>query len=344
MAKEVVSGTHKTGKGNWDGMHKFGSGDGTWANLHGWIQFGSIGKGKIPTALQSFYKKYNLNPCITSVKFTVDPVNYKVDWEFTIEESPDGNAYVGFSSWGGASGGYPKKSPPASHAYPNYKKEYNAAVGIKGAKVADVIDLYFPGGFRQIFFQHTWPQKYPNLPKSAGLKEGTVGVKIGPSGSPKNLPEYSGVLVQTTSVDSSADQGTSGDQPPTTDQNVEKTENAANNNNKAAADPGPTKISKIKLVKKSGPGELMGEVEKETIFGEAVFEGLQFDEPGEYVISVTTEAEDIEPTEFTIKVEGDPSPKQQEPKGEEEKKTDGNRPIIAQIDKTTYKLRPSFLV
>jgi hypothetical protein len=340
MAKEVVSGTHKTGKGNWDGMHKFGSGDGTWANLHGWIQFGSIGKGKIPTALQSFYKKYNLNPCITSVKFTVDPVNYKVDWEFTIEESPDGNAYVGFSSWGGASGGYPKKSPPASHAYPNYKKEYNAAVGIKGAKVADVIDLYFPGGFRQIFFQHTWPQKYPNLPKSAGLKEGTVGVKIGPSGSPKNLPEYSGVLVQTTSVDSSADQGTSGDQPPTTDQNVEKTENAANNNNKAAADPGPTKISKIKLVKKSGPGELMGEVEKETIFGEAVFEGLQFDEPGEYVISVTTEAEDIEPTEFTIKVEGDPSPKQQEPKGEEEKKTDGNRPIIAQIDKTTYKLRP----
>ena len=86
MAKEVVSGTHKTGKGNWDGMHKFGSGDGTWANLHGWIQFGSIGKGKIPTALQSFYKKYNLNPCITSVKFTIDPVKYTVDYESFVDD------------------------------------------------------------------------------------------------------------------------------------------------------------------------------------------------------------------------------------------------------------------
>lgn len=172
MAKEIVSGTHKTGKGNWDGMHKFGSGDGTWANFHGWAQFGTKGGGNgiVPKALKDFYKKYNLNPCITAVKLTVDPVKYTVDYEFTIEESPDGNAYVGFSSWGGASGGYPKKLKPASHAYPNYKKEYNGAKKEHpGTKIADVIDFYYPGGFRQIFFQFTWPDKYPNLPKSPGL-------------------------------------------------------------------------------------------------------------------------------------------------------------------------------
>ena len=76
MAKEVVSGTHKTGIGNWDGMHKFASQDSSWAGLHGWSQFGTKGGGgKLGKALQGFYKTYNLNPCITSVKLTVDPKN-----------------------------------------------------------------------------------------------------------------------------------------------------------------------------------------------------------------------------------------------------------------------------
>ena len=334
MAIEVISGTHKTGKGNWDGMHKFGSGDSTWANLHGWIQFGSIGSGKIPKALQEFYKKYNLNPCITAVKFTVDPVNYKVDYEFTIEESPDGNAYVGFSSWGGASGGYPKKLSPASHAYPNYKKEYDAAISkIKDTKVAHVIDLYFPGGFRQIFFQHTWPKKYPNLPKSPNAKTGIVGVTIGPSGSPKDLPLYNGVLVNTTSI-SPTTEGTTTPAPDNVTTNSTISGSAS-----TTPTPATPTGNKIKLVKKSGPGELMGEVEKEAYNGEVSFEGLQFDQPGDYVITAVPDTNEFESIDFKITVkQGEEKP--QDPKKDDEPKKDGNRPVIAQIDKPTIKLKP----
>jgi hypothetical protein len=180
-------------------MHKFAAQDASWAGLHGWAQFvTNPGSGKVGKALVNFYKTYNLNPCITSVKLTVDPIKFTVAYEFTIEESPDGNAYVGMSSWGGASGGYPNRNmdKPASHAYSNYKKEYDGAKkNHPGTIIKDLIDFYFPGGFRQIFFQYTYPSKYPNLPKSPGLKEGTVGVTIGSAGSPKGLPEYNGKTV-----------------------------------------------------------------------------------------------------------------------------------------------------
>jgi hypothetical protein len=68
---------------------------------------------KIGEALKSFYKEKNLNPCVTAIKITVIPSTWTVEYEVTIEESPDGNAYVGFNSWGGASGGYPTKKPPS---------------------------------------------------------------------------------------------------------------------------------------------------------------------------------------------------------------------------------------
>jgi hypothetical protein len=349
MAREVVSGTHKAGKGNWDAMHKFGpkKADGTWANLHGWTQIfkdggttpNGGGDGIIPVALREFYKKYNLNPCITSVKFTVDPVKFTVDYEFTIEESPDGNAYVGFSSWGGASGGYPKKQKPASHAYPNYKKEYDGAkLRHKGTIIKDVIDFYFPGGFRQIFFQFTWPEKYPNLPKSANAKNGTVGVEIGPSGSPDNLPEYNGVLVQTTSVNSSGTQPSDQKTASTTPASTTPASTTPAKPTGSPEDDIKNGTVGIKLVKKSGPGELMGIVEFTSYFGEAVIEGLQFDEPGEYVIQAVPNDPNVKPTEFTITVSGDPNPESVEKPVE--KPVEGSRPIIAQIDKPTISLKP----
>ena len=188
--------------GSWDAMHTFSSrkvGGNFGKNKAGEkLDGGGRMDSRIATALKSFYKDNNLNPCVTAIKITVDPTAWTVEYEVTIEESPDGNAYVGFKSWGGASGGYPTKKPPSGHAYSNYltaKKEWTPA----GSIIKDVIDFHFPGGFRQIFFQYTDPSS-PNKPKSANAKTGTVGVKIGPSGSPTNLPEYNGIVVNTTSV------------------------------------------------------------------------------------------------------------------------------------------------
>ena len=187
---------------SWDAMHTFSTrtkGGYFGKNKAGEkLESGGRMDSRIATALKSFYKDNNLNPCVTAIKITVDPTAWTVEYEVTIEESPDGNAYVGFKSWGGAAGGYPKKSPPGAWAYSNYltaKKEWTP----KGAIIKDVIDFHFPGGFRQIFFQYTDPSS-PNKPKSANAKTGTVGVKIGPSGSPTNLPEYNGIVVNTTSV------------------------------------------------------------------------------------------------------------------------------------------------
>ncbi len=339
MAKEVVSGTHKGGIGNWDGMHRFGSGDKTWANLHGWAQFGTKGGGNgiIPKALQSFYKKYNLNPCITSVKFTVDPVKFTVDYEFTIEESPDGNAYVGISSWGGASGGYPKKLKPASHAYPNYKKEYDGAKkNHKNTIIKDIIDFNFPGGFRQIFFQFTYPEKFPNLPKSPSFRPGTVGVKIGPPGTPADLPEYNGVLVETVVYDGGPQP--SGLSASNTGSSVSNTDQATKVINDKLVN------GKIIITKKSGPGDLTGVTEAELVqvrnleITNAEFKELQFTEPGDYVLSITCTSDKVEPYELKVKVtkEDDIIAQPESKGGEPEKKpVDGTRPIIAQIDKPT---------
>ena len=346
-AREVVSGTHKTGIGNWDGMHKFGSGDKTWANLHGWAQFGTKGGGNgiVPKALQSFYKKYNLNPCVTSVKLTVDPVKFTVDYEFTIEESPDGNAYVGISSWGGASGGYPKKLKPASHAYPNYKKEYDGAKkNHKDTIIKDIIDFYFPGGFRQIFFQFTWPEKFPNLPKSPSFVSGTVGVKIGPSGSPEGLPEYNGVLVETVVLDGPKPSGLS----------ASNTGSSASTTGDAGGGihlPVNDKLinGKIIITKKSGPGELTGINEVELVqvrnldITNAEFKELQFTEPGDYVLSITCTSDKIEPYELKVKVtKEDEIIPQADSKGDpvKEKPVDGSRPIIEQIDKPSIVVPP----
>lgn len=97
-------------------------------------------------------------------------------------------------------------------------------------------------------------------------------------------------------------------------------------------------IAKLKLVKKSGPGELMGDVEVEAFLGEATVTGIQFDEPGDYVIQVVPSDERIIPLEFTMSVAGEPSPQSKEKPQEE--KVEGNRPIIAQIDPPTVNLPP----
>jgi hypothetical protein len=101
----------------------------------------------------------------------------------------------------------------------------------------------------------------------------------------------------------------------------------------------PIKVyGKIILKVKSGPGVIIGETEVSIVNGFSIFEGIQFDQPGDYVISVTSDSPDVEPTEFKVKVTTEPDIiPQDETRGEETPIT-GSRPIIAQIDQPTVPL------
>jgi hypothetical protein len=100
---------------------------------------------------------------------------------------------------------------------------------------------------------------------------------------------------------------------------------------------------KVTLRKKSGPGELIGEVDKVIKGGFVDFSGIQFDVPGDYVISVITDSNLIENGEVTIKVlPEDEVIGQDKSRGgdKEPTKVEGTRPIIAQITKPTIVLKP----
>lgn len=99
---------------------------------------------------------------------------------------------------------------------------------------------------------------------------------------------------------------------------------------------------KVKLLKKSGPGELIGVTEQIVNNGFIDFSGLQFDAPGDYIISIIAESVDVENTEVAIKVLPEDDVIAQEPKQDtdDKKNVEGTRPIIAQIDKPTIELKP----
>jgi peptidoglycan hydrolase-like protein with peptidoglycan-binding domain len=406
MASKTISGIFG-GKGtpavgSWDALHSFSTraSDGFGGKVHA---AGGWAGGQVSKALQDFYKTEKLNPCITSIKITVNPAAWTTAWEVTIDESPDGKAYVGFNSWGGASGGYPKKLPPSSHAYTNYQKELkNVLKMYPGADPRNVIDFYIPGGFRQIFFQYTIPKKFPNLPMSSGARKGSVGVNIGPSGSPSGLPEYNGISFATVTytdagpnpggnpekkepdpkllkkgskgddvkkvqeklglkADGDFGRGTEaavkdwqtknglesngiidqknwdkmfGSESKTTDgpKVDDWDENDPYTNNPVAEVINPLQVSgKFILKIKSGPGVMIGVTEVEIVNGVANFTGIQFDQKGDYIVTISSTSPDIEPIDITIKVTEEPSVIPQEEKKAEEEKVEGTRPIIAQI-------------
>jgi len=62
-----------------------------------------------------------------------------------------------------------------------------------------------------------------------------------------------------------------------------------------AVDP-KTLTPTLTLKKKSGPGEIMGVTEKGVYLGEASFDGVQFDQPGTYVVSVIPSSPEFEET------------------------------------------------
>lgn len=104
---------------------------------------------------------------------------------------------------------------------------------------------------------------------------------------------------------------------------------------------------KIKITKKSGPGEITGITEVElsdtgdTGTTNATFKDLQFTEGGDYVLSITCTSNEVEPIELKVTVlKEDDIVAQPESKGSntEQKPVEGGRPIIAQIDKPTINL------
>jgi hypothetical protein len=122
-----------------------------------------------------------------------------------------------------------------------------------------------------------------------------------------------------------------GDKPPVNPDNP--------NSNATPNKPEPKQLApKLTMVKKSGPGELLGEIEVDTFNGVGIFKGIQFDEPGLYVMTVASSDPQVESKDFTIVVSGDPLPQSSEKPGDP--KVEGTRPIITNIDPPTIKLEP----
>ena len=104
--------------------------------------------------------------------------------------------------------------------------------------------------------------------------------------------------------------------------------------------------SKITLKVKEGPGEIIGVTELDITDYDSSgiqfvdFTGLQFSEPGVYIISIIpSNVEDLEPSEFTVEVQPEEENiAQEDVEGEDEEKKEGDRPIIAQIVQPTIEL------
>ena len=284
------------GGGGGDALHSFQSRKSD--------KFGGRMNDAIILAMLEIYEK-GINPYVQSLKVEFGPNKNsgpKVIWEAILTESPDGKAYVGFQSRGGAGNVSSGTAVTRAEKQANQKKkELPGEIGEPNMEFLDVLDYRNTAAvIRQICWQYTKPKKYPPKPKSG----------VAPAGAPSESGTSTGT------------QSNAGGTNSNTGQTDPKSQN-----------------TKIKLVKKSGPGEIMGEVEKEVYDGEVVFSGLQFDQPGEYVISAVPSSSEIETKDFNITVSGQVE-QPQEPKAAEEEKIEGSRPIIAQIDKPTYYLNP----
>jgi hypothetical protein len=127
------------------------------------------------------------------------------------------------------------------------------------------------------------------------------------------------------------------------------TGSASNSENAAAAVPEEPRVDplsvtgKLFVKKKSGPGELTGNVEIEIVDANVVFKDLQFTDPGFYVITISHGESStlVDPIDVAIEVLAEevvvPQP---ESKVTEPVKTTGNRPIIAQIDQPEIVIKP----
>lgn len=97
----------------------------------------------------------------------------------------------------------------------------------------------------------------------------------------------------------------------------------------------------VELKVKSGPGEIIGKIKFPIVNNVADVTGIQFSDPGEYIISVIANSTEIENGEFTINISPEEEVIPQEDSNQpDEEPVNGKRPIIAQIDQPTIKLDP----
>lgn len=140
---------------------------------------------KINSELRNYYKELRKNPYISSLKITMDDLNFIVNWEVSIDESPDGRAYIGLAYRGaaGKSEGVDGSIHKAFVKIDSKKKKLFSEIS-KNTKIADIADFNFQTkttGFsiRQIFVIYTNPESHPYLPKSQN-KDFVVGKVIEP--------------------------------------------------------------------------------------------------------------------------------------------------------------------
>jgi len=231
---------------------------------------------------------------------SVEMTGSVVSWKVTIEESDDGKAWVGLTSRGGAGGGASKGGRPDIETQLSKKKK-----GLPGEIGESSID--FNEVLNYINTQQDIRQvfiQYTSPTKYPPL----------PSNAATNAPSDGLVGPQSA--------------------------NPANANQPQANPTLPYLIkSKISLKKISGPGEIVGVVEVDAIDGRADFSGIQFTDPGNYIIQVLpSNSQQLIGTTFSVTVSGEPI--EEQPQTGEDKPITGNRPIIAQIDEPRVKLKP----
>ena len=169
-----VFGTYDTTKapkgGGGDALHSFQSRKSD--------DFGGRMNDAIILASLEIYEK-GINPYVKSLKVEFSPNKTsgpKVIWEAIITESPDGKAYVGFSSRGGA--GDIKSGTAVNRAEQqakDKKKSLPKDVGDPALENLDVLDYRNTGAkIRQIFWQYTMPTKYPPKTKNANTPSTTT--------------------------------------------------------------------------------------------------------------------------------------------------------------------------
>ena len=165
-----VFGNYDTTKapdgGGGDALHSFESRKGD--------KFGGQMHSAINVTLLDFYKTYKINPYVESISIDMNTngLGPTVKWEVIVAESPDGKAYVGFSSRGGAG---PKDGEKGSiKRAENQTKDKKVALPTEVSprepqmEFKDILDYRNDKVYiRQIFFNYTRPTGFPPLPKTS---------------------------------------------------------------------------------------------------------------------------------------------------------------------------------
>lgn len=134
------------------------------------IQKNEIGL-MVGKALKKYYKNYKKNPYVSSIRITIDDSKFLVNCEVTIEESPDGRAYIGLASCG-ASGTLEGVDGSINRAFSKLENKKRLISDVsKKSEIVEIADFNFKSktdgfGIRQIFILYTNPDTYPYLVKS----------------------------------------------------------------------------------------------------------------------------------------------------------------------------------